>query len=143
MEGPGPAALFVGDLDDPWVAAIADALPRGTIRLSCPGDLPDDWPIAAKSARTLILHRQILTNADAERLDHLLEAQVQRSRIILCVGPHARYQQVERWRPRVGVILPEATASETIARHLDEARARFRPPCDRPRVAVVSTNESL
>ena len=35
---------FVGDLDDPWVASLADALPAGARRIACAGDLPDDWP---------------------------------------------------------------------------------------------------
>ncbi len=46
MEGPDRATIwFAGDLDDPWVAAIAEALPRDAFRIDCPDDLPEAWPI--------------------------------------------------------------------------------------------------
>ena len=42
MDESGPAIWFIGDLDDPWVVAIADALPTagGLLRVDCRGELP-------------------------------------------------------------------------------------------------------
>ena len=64
-------------------------------------------------------------------------------RLVLCVGPHARYADVERWSRLVNVVIPEATAPETVARHAlgrPTGPGRRRP---RPRVAVVSTDHEL
>src|SRR5947209_3251653 len=117
-----PSALFLGDLDDPWVAAIADALPADAARSPCAGDLPDVWPIEAALVPTLVLHRAILTDADADRLRRLLAPPGTPPRTILAVGPHARFQQLERWVPLVEAVLPEATAAETVGRHLTSPR---------------------
>src|SRR3954468_9406375 len=117
MEGPAPPCWFVGDLADPWVAAIAAALPSGTLRIPCAGELPRAWP-AGGLPGTVVLHRPLLSPADAERLRRLRARAETPPRVVLCVGPHARYHQLERWSCLVDVVLPEATAPETIARHV-------------------------
>jgi CheY-like chemotaxis protein len=72
-----------------------------------------------------------------------LKARADRTpRIILCVGPHARYVDVERWSRLVDVVIPEATARETVLR---QALALERVPRSgpRPKIAIVSTNFEL
>jgi hypothetical protein len=134
MEGPAPLCWFVGDLADPWVAAIAAALPVGTLRIPCGGDLPEAWP-AGGLPGTVVLHRPLLSPLDAERLRRLRALGEPAPRVVLCVGPHARYHQFERWSALVDVVLPEATARETVGRHVGPP-ARASGP--RPAVAVVS-----
>jgi len=133
---------FAGDLDDPWVAGIADALPRATRRLDCGGDLPEDWP-EGPSPATLVLHRANLTRTDAERLRALRERGPRPPRVVLCAGPLARYHQWERWGPLVEAVLPESTASETVARHVAAAAGQRRCAGPRPRMAVVGGDFEL
>src|SRR5262249_61388622 len=64
------AVAFIGDLDDPWLAAIADAASAGrpVHRVSCAGTLPD-WPFEpSRLPRAVIIHRHALATTDAERL---------------------------------------------------------------------------
>ncbi len=144
MEGLDRATWFAGDLDDPWVASIAEALPRDSFRIDCPGDLPETWPIDRPTPFALVLHRSNLTATDAQRVGRLKARADRTPRVVLCVGPHARYVEVERWSRLVEAVIPEATARETVLRH---ALAIERPPRPvgvlRPRVAVVSTNFEL
>ena len=144
MEGPDRAIWFAGDLDDPWVLAIAEALPRETLRLACPDDLPESWPIDRPTPFAVVLHRSNLTATDAQRLVRL-KARADRSpRVVLCVGPQARHVDVERWSRLVDVVIPEATASETVARHaLAIERRLIRSGSLRPKISVVSTNYEL
>ena len=136
------APWFAGDLADPWVAAIADALPRGARRIPCAGDLPDAWP-EGPAPRTLVLHRPALHPPDADRLRRLRERGPTPPKVVLALGPHARYHQWDRWAPLVDAVLPEATAPETIARHLAGAEVRPRPVGPRQRVAVVGGDHAL
>lgn len=132
---------FAGDLGDPWVVAIADALPRDTFRLDCPADLPETWPIDRPTPEVLVLHRSTLSPIDAQRVTRLKSRADRTPRVVLCVGPHARYVDVERWSRLVDVLLPEATAGESVARHaLEIARAARPPGLPSPRVAVISAN---
>jgi hypothetical protein len=137
MLGPDPAPWFVGDLADAWISGIAAALPAGAVRIDCPGGLPRTWPEGLAPARTLILHRAILTNADFEILRRLRQSPGS-PKLVLCVGPHARYHALERWAGLVDAIVPEATARDSLARHLAGAERRSRPTGPSPRVAVVS-----
>lgn len=142
----GSSALFLGDLSDPWVEALASTLPPDTLRLDCPESLPEPWPARALQARVVVLHRPFLSNSDADRVVLLRNRPSGPPRIVLCVGPHVRAFQVERWKLLVDVILPEATASETLLRHASSPDA-FAPERDRsatrPRIVVVSSNFEL
>ncbi len=145
MEGPDRPIWFAGDLGDPWVASIAGALPRGTPRIDCPGNLPELWPADGPSPGVLVLHRASLDATDAQRLTRLRGRAEGPPRVVLCLGPHARHVDLERWARLVDAVIPEATARETVARH---ALALDRPIPDRagrsdPRIAVVSTNFEL
>lgn len=141
MDGPGPPAVFLGDLDDPWVAAIAAALPRDAIRIPCAGDLPDDWPVPARNAQTLILHRPIPTPSDADRVRKLRDvAGNPPKKIILCIGPHARALDAGRWADLVAWTIPEATAAEVISRHV---RGLDQPGPPGLKLAIISAQHEL
>ena len=152
---------FAGDLEDPWVAGIADALSQATrmsallpvLLLNSPGDLPDTLFDPSRAPDVLVLHRAILTRFDAERLARWRSGQTPPTRVVLCFGPHVRHAELERWASLVEVALPEATARETVARHLEPPddpaglgipwRGPRRSSGTRPRVAVVSSNAAL
>ncbi len=142
----GSSALFVGDLADPWVATLASALPPATPRLDCPSFLPEPWPPSGLQASVVVLHRAFLSNTDADRLFQLRNRPAGPPRVVLCIGPHVRAFQLERWRALVDLILPEATASEILARYASppDAFAPLRNPASsRPRIVVVSSNFEL
>ncbi len=144
MDGPGPDTLFVGDLGDPWVAAIADALPPGSRRQHCQGELPEPWPAAVRAARTVVLHRAAVGLGDADRLRSLKEpTDAPAPKVVLCLGQHVRQRQVERCTPFVDLILPEATAAWTIARHVAAEPARPAPPPGDPSVVIVSHHSEM
>lgn len=138
----GPPAWFFGDMDDPWVVAIADALPSGTSRVHAPDGLPDLPPGPAPGA--VVVHRMVLTRRDAEFLARLRTALTPPPRVVLCFGPHVRYAEMEGWSALADAAIPEATARDTVAGHLKAPDARRPAPSGpRPRVAVVSANAGL
>lgn len=143
MDETGASALFLGELDDPWVAAIADALPANTLRMASYGELPDGWPDLVRSVRTLVLHRSVLTITDAERLRRLRTPEGQGPRVILCVGPYARYHQLARWSALADVIVPEAIAAEVIGRHVSEIRTRTASMGPKGRIVALSSNHEM
>ncbi|APW59957.1 hypothetical protein [Paludisphaera borealis] len=140
---------FVGDLGDPWVADIAESLPD-LVPFHCESQgeqLPDQLFDAAAPARVLVLHRSRLTPADVARLENLRRTlgPERWPRIVLCVSPYVRYAELECCANLVDLILPEATARETLPRELDRLLGRIAAP--RPDVAtnpigveVVSTD---
>lgn len=141
----GRSVWFAGDLDDPWVTAIADALPAGAVRVPCPGDLPEALADPASAPEVLILHRAVLTRHDAERLTRLRSGPTP-PRVVLCHGPHVRYADLDRWAALFDATVPEATAREVIARRLGppgDGVGRRPAAGPRPRVAVVSANTAL
>ena len=125
-----PTVGYFGDLDDPWVASIADALPHLDQRRHRPGALPDEPP----ECDLAIVHRAILGPSDADRLAGWRSAG---TRVILCVGPHVRARDLQRASDSADVVLTEATAAETVARHVVPSA----PMAERgvlPLVAVVA-----
>lgn len=138
MNAPDGPVWFVGDLDDPWVGAIADAVPGSVLRHSCAGELPECLFRNLPPPRALVLHRAALSHRDAEWLARLRGGPTGAPRVILCVGPHARHADLERWSSLLDVVVPEATARETIARHVAEGGAGTRPSVPRPGISVIS-----
>ncbi|WP_169974766.1 hypothetical protein [Tautonia rosea] len=117
MNGNRIEVAFSGDLTDPWVAALRNAIHE----TSTPIDgvvLPQDWS-PSPFLSVLVLHRGTLSVAEADRLRRLRESDPS-LRVILVVGPHARYHQIMVWSGIVDVLLPEATACETIARYVGQ-----------------------
>lgn len=143
MDAPERPVWFAGDLDDPWVAAIADALPGTVRRLACAGELPAGLFEVSPRPRVLILHRALLTTGDAERLARLRAGTSPVPRVLLCVGPHVRHADLERWSALVDRFVPEATARDTIARHVAEGAEPVRSAGSRPSVRVVCNNHEL
>jgi len=143
----GRSVWFVGDLDDLWVAEIADALPQEVARRVCAGDLPDAWLDETSTPGTIVLHRALLTPHDAEWLATLRSGRANPPRVVLCVGPHARHAELERLALLIDEVVPEATARDTIARHLPGGESRapmaVRGPSPGRRVSVVSDHFEL
>lgn len=122
MDSNGPMVYFSGDLTDPWVAEIAGSLAAFS---PMPHDregsgIPSRPFQATAPARILILHRSRLTPVDVDRLTELRrELGVENwPRIALCVGPYARYAEIERVTGLVEFILPEATARDVLPQRL-------------------------
>lgn len=134
---------FVGDMSDPWVAAIADALPDTVSRIQCEGDLAESMLFPPAPLRTLLLHRTRLTPHDGELLARLRGSRVPPPRVVLCAGPHIRYAELERWSALFDVLVPEATARETVARQFQVRDDSPRVLGSRPRVSIVSVNFEL
>lgn len=137
MQIPEGQTWFVGDLGDPWIREIADRLPDSTDRRDCPGDLPEAWAVDGPVPRTIVLHRANLTPTDLGRLARLRGRGESPARVVLCVGPHVRHDDLVRSARLFDAVLPEATAAETIVRHV---QAGPRPALGRARgpVQVVS-----
>jgi hypothetical protein len=102
----------------PGSCEIADRLPTPAVRRHCPGDLPESWVLHEPPPRALVLHRANLTATDVGRLARLRGHGESPTRVILCVGPHVRHDDLVRSSRVFDAVLPEATAAETIARHL-------------------------
>src|SRR5262245_49820041 len=70
MDSSEDRVWFMGDLSDPWVVTIADAVPAAlrAVRVDCAGDLPERPFEPARRPRLIILHRHRLTSGDAQRL---------------------------------------------------------------------------
>ena len=151
MNESGPAIWFIGDLDDPWVVAIADALPTagGLLRVDCRGELPAVPSDPAPVPRLIVVHRQRLVPGDAERFkEWRARAASDSPALILCVGPYTRYEELERYSGLVDLVLSEATAADVLPRHvsrlLDGRPSRSpRSEAGTMRVLVASANGEL
>src|SRR5438128_55715 len=132
MDGAERPIWFLGDLDDPWVVAIAAALPEssGVHRQHCPGDLPECPFDRSRPPRVVVLQRNHLTGPDAERLAGWRDPDGARPApaLILCISPYVRYEELERWSRLVDLVLWEATAADVLPGHVarlrDEGRGR-------------------
>jgi hypothetical protein len=143
---------FIGDLSDPWVVTIADALPvcLRTIRIDHPGDLPERLFDPARPPRVIILHRHRLTVRDAQRLREWRESPdvTAPPALILCVSPYVRYDELERWSGVANLVLPESAAPDVLARHIARLleQPRVRPARGdevRFRIEVAGANDEL
>ena len=147
MDDPSLAAWFVGNLGDPWVAAIADALPFSAParRINAPGDLPDGCFEDLEFPARIVLHRSVLTRHDFQRVARWRGRLLPGSRVILCFGPHVRHSELGQWSEIVDVAIPEATALETVANHCYRTEPAALPRSLRPRsrIGVVSRLFSL
>jgi AmiR/NasT family two-component response regulator len=146
------AIWFVGDLSDPWVRLIADALPAspGVVRIDCAGESLKQPHDAHDPPRLIVVHRQRLAAGDADRFKEWRTqiGSVHSPALILCVGPYVRYEELERFSGLVDLVLSEATASDVLPRHV--ARLLEGRQCRQPgaelgslRVLVASSNGEL
>jgi hypothetical protein len=142
---------FIGDMDDSWIAAVADAISaaRQVHRVSGTGPLPR-WPFEPPHLpRAVIIHRLSLSGADAERLrEWRASAGEPACDLILCVSPYVRYEELERWAGLVDLVVSEAIAGDVLpgrlARRLD-GRGRRPPSTGSPafRIEVAGGNGEL
>jgi CheY-like chemotaxis protein len=152
MDNSDAAIWFFGDLSDPWVVAIAGALPRSQVvtRIDCSSELPSGPSDSGGLPRLIVVHRQRLVPGDAERLKEWRANAGSGTppALILCVGPYVRYEELERYSGLVDLVLSEATACDVLPRHVTrllEGRA-CRPPRTEGgvlRVLVASSNAEL
>jgi len=152
MDSNAPMVYFSGDRNDPWVADIVSALSNFSI-IPCEGEgsgIPSRPFQESDPAKVLVLHRSRLSPTDVERLAELRRGLGAENwpRIALCVGPYARYAELERCVGLVEYILPEATARETLPRRLammlgEPADRPTRPEGEAPIVDVVSSDFDL
>jgi CheY-like chemotaxis protein len=121
MDAPRRAIWFFGDLDDPWVVSIADAIPAGSSvqRVDCSAQVPERPFAAGRPPCLVILHRSRMTAQDCERLRTWRDrgAAAVGPALILCASPYLRYEELERAAGLVDRVLPEATAPDVIAGH--------------------------
>jgi hypothetical protein len=123
---------FIGDLDDPWVAGIADALPAnlGVERLNCSGDVPEQPFEKGQLPRLIVLHRHRLSALDRTRIKQWREQTETEIKpaVMLCVSPYVRYEDVESALGLVDQVVTEGTAADILAgriiRYLKGAAAR-------------------
>lgn len=131
---------FIGDLDDPWVGAIADAIPAHlrVERSNCTGDVPDE-PFGLQPIPALIvLHRHRLTAQDRAQIKRWKEQGESGTKptVVLCVSPYVRYEDIERALGLIDHVIPEGTAADTLPGRI----ARFTdgpPPRDGRRSGVT------
>ncbi len=143
-----PCAIgFIGDLGDPWVVAIADALAisREVHRLDQAGSLPA-WPFeGVDPPRAVVIHRHKLGLADAHRIEEWRTADPS-VRAFLCVSPYVRHDELERWSDRFELVISEGIAAEVLpgrlARRLD-GRERRRPASAAVGIEIAGGDDEL
>jgi hypothetical protein len=113
---------FMGDLSDAWVVSIAEALARcsAIAQVHCAGDLPDRPFDLDRRPRLLVIHRHRFTAVDAQRLKEyrVSTAADDASKILLCVSPYVRYEELERWSVLADLVTSEATAADILPRYV-------------------------
>ena len=153
MDATGPTIRFVGDLDDPWVMEILGSISdlADVHAVMCAGEVPDQPFEPGQPPRLLILHRSRLSQADAARIEQLRPVPRANTmpRVILCFSPYVRYAELERCSRGVDLAIPEATAVETLSRHVSRLLER-RDELPRAVLAgdclpvqVISSNQEL
>ncbi len=153
MDATGPIIRFVGDLDDPWVKEILGSIsdPSEVHAVMCAGEVPERLFEPDQPPRLLILHRTRLSQSDAARIDQWRS--VARAnpmpRVILCFSPYVRYAELERCSRGVDLAIPEATAVETLSRHVSrllerrDESPRALQAADCLPLQVISSNHEL
>ena len=124
---------FLGDLSDPWIAAIADALPSSISvrRIDCPADVPDHPFQPGRPPRLVVVHRQHWTASDARRFKSWREPRPSGAgpTLYLCFSPYFRHEELERLLPLFDQTVPEAIAADVlpgrVARLIDRSARPF------------------
>jgi len=127
MDLSGDVIDLVADLDDPWVAEIQLCLANlATVHAyPCTDELPP-WPSAeGQSPRVVVVHRCRLTSQDMLRIEEWRNDSrfTVPPRIIFCHSPYVRSAELERCSRLADLVLPEATATETLSRHVQRMLA--------------------
>ncbi|MGZ3380114.1 MAG: hypothetical protein ACXVBB_07585 [Isosphaeraceae bacterium] len=153
MDATGPTIRFVGDLGDPWVMEILGSISdlSEVHAVMCVGDVPDRLFEPDQPPRLLIVHRTRLSQADAARIEQWRSVPRVNPlpRVILCFSPYVRYAELERCSRGVDLAISEATAVETLSRHVSrllerrDEPPRAAPAADCLPVQVISSNHEL
>lgn len=153
MDATGPTIRFVGDLGDPWVMEILGSISdlSEVHAVMCVGDVPDRLFEPDQPPRLLIVHRTRLSQADAARIEQWRSVPRVNAlpRVILCFSPYVRYAELERCSRGVDLAIYEATAVETLSRHVSrllerrDEPPRAAPAADCLPVQVISSNHEL
>jgi hypothetical protein len=122
MDPNGNVIDLLADLDDPWVAEIRCRLASlATVHAyPCADELPP-WPFAeGRSPQVIVVHRCRLTSQDLLRIEAWRKDSrvTVPPRIIVCHSPYVRSAELERCSRFAELVIPEATATETLARHI-------------------------
>lgn len=140
---------FIGDIEDPWIVAIADAIAatRRVHRVKAAGTLPHHPFGEDASPEAIVIHRHQLNATDAERLAAWRDRD-RPSMLSLVISPYVRYEDLERWSGLVDMVVSEAIAAEVLpgrlARRLDGSTRR-QPPRGSPscRIEVAGNDGEL
>jgi len=153
MDATGPTIRFVGDLGDPRVMEILGSISdlSEVHAVMCVGDVPDRLFEPDQPPRLLIVHRTRLSQADAARIEQWRSVPRVNAlpRVILCFSPYVRYAELERCSRGVDLAISEATAVETLSRHVSrllerrDEPPRAAPAADCLPVQVISSNHEL
>jgi hypothetical protein len=118
MESSEGAILFLGDLSDPWVVAIADVLSAAASiqRVDCSGNLPDRPFDSRRPPRLIVVHRHCWNASDTKRIKFWRDrrASLSAPALTLCFSPYLRYDELERASGLFDLIVPEATATDVL-----------------------------
>ncbi len=150
-DAPAGPVGFIGDLDDPWISAIADAMAmsRPVHRLDCTGYLPERPFEQVPPPRAIVIHRHKLSPRDADRIaDWRARAGEAAPRLVLCISPYVRYAELEPWTGLVDLVVSEATAADVLpgrmVRLIDGGgRSRPRPGTATVRIEVAGGDDEL
>ncbi len=120
------------------LVALPGAVPDRLFDPECPPDL-------------VVLHRLRLSLADALAIDRLRQpaGEPAAPRLILCYSPYVRYAELDRCLRVVDAAIPEATALETLPRHvsrllgLPESADRTLPLPGPRAVRIMTSNYEL
>ena len=153
MDATGPTIRFVGDLGDPWVMEILGSISdlSEVHAVMCAGEVPDRLFEPDQPPRLLIVHRTRLSQADTARIEQWRSVPRVNAlpRVILCFSPYVRYAELERCSRGVDLAISEATAVETLSRHVSrllerrDEPPRAVPAADCLPVQVISGNHEL
>lgn len=117
---------FVGDLEDPWVAAIARSVDRLDVKAwHHPGAFPESWSEILEEGppESIVLHRPGFAEADCKFLRNLRAEVGPDPFLVLCFGMQTRHADLERCSRWADLIISESSAAETLGRHLGKTRS--------------------
>jgi CheY-like chemotaxis protein len=116
----------------------------------CAGEIPERPFDRGVAPAIVVLHRSRLSPADVTAIQRWRPDRQPDAlpRIVLCHGPYARYDELERASRAIDLMLPESTALETLPRHLYRLRndgedLPRRVAADSLPIEVVSSDREL
>lgn len=152
MDGSEAPIWFLGDLEDAWACRLLKSTQSvaDVWAVSCREGLPDGLLATSPVPQVLVLHRSRLSLADVSKIEGWRTGarSALLPRVLLCYGPFVRHAELERCGRVVDLMLPEATAGDTLPGQLrgllEESIREPAEASDRMRtIDVISTEYSL